>query len=252
MKVLIIEDEFAAVENLKYLLKDIEPSIEIEKVIDSVEEAINYFNGNIASELVFMDIHLADGISFDIFEKTQVNIPIIFTTAYNEYALKAFKVNSIDYLLKPIDEEELKESIDKYKSSKNIQPDNTQLKNLLALLNENKKEYKSTYLVQQRDTLIPLDTNDIAYFTIDEGIVKAITLDNKSYTIDKKLEDIEAELDTRKFFRANRQFIVQRKAVKNLQLYFNGKLLLNIIPKPNEQIVISKAKAPLLKQWMNI
>ena len=250
MNVLIIEDEPAAAENLKYILKEIEPSITFEIVIDTVVDAIDFFNKPHNIELAFFDIHLADGISFEIFEKAQVNSPIIFTTAYDEYAIKAFKVNSIDYLLKPIDEDELKNAINKYKTSKQTTSLPKQFQQVLQMLNIEKRTFKSTYLVQQRDTFIPLSVNEIAYFTIDTGIVKAISFDEKEYNISEKLEDIETQINPDEFFRVNRQFIVHRKAIKNLQLYFNGKLILNIEPKPTEQIVVSKAKAPQLKKWM--
>ncbi|MCF2875790.1 MULTISPECIES: LytR/AlgR family response regulator transcription factor [unclassified Tenacibaculum] len=251
MNVLIIEDEQAAAENLKYLLKEIDPSITVETVIDTVVDAVDFFNKEHSIALAFFDIHLADGISFEIFEKVQVNVPIIFTTAFDEYAIKAFKVNSVDYLLKPIDEEELKDAIDKYKSTRQASPINEQFQQMLQLIKSEQKSFKNTYLVQQRDTLIPLNVDDVAYFTIDDSIVKAVVKDNKSFIIDKKLEDIETELNPALFFRANRQFIVNRNAIENLQLYFNGKLILNVNPKSQEQIVVSKAKAPQLKNWMH-
>lgn len=250
MNVLIIEDEPAAAENLKYILKEIEPSITFETVIDTIVDAIDFFNSPHNIELAFFDIHLADGISFEIFEKAQVNSPIIFTTAYDEYAIKAFKVNSIDYLLKPIDEDELKNAINKYKTSKQTTSLPKQFQQLLQMLSTEKRTFKSTYLVQQRDTFIPLSVNEIAYFTIDTGVVKAISFNEKEYNISEKLEDIETQINPDEFFRVNRQFIVHRKAIKNLQLYFNGKLILNLEPKPTEQIVVSKAKAPQLKKWM--
>ena len=250
MKVVIIEDEKAAAENLRFLLSEAAPSIYVDKVIDSVSEAVKYFSGDNTSDLAFFDIHLADGISFDIFNKVEVKIPIIFTTAYDEYAIRAFKVNSVDYLLKPIDADELKEALDKYRATKYITPMDIQIQEMFRTLSSETRSYKSTYLVQQRDTLIPLNVHDVAYFTIDTGIVKAITLQNREYIIDEKLEDIEEHLNPNEFFRANRQFIVHRTAIENLRLYFNGKLILNINPKPLEQIVVSKAKAPHLKKWL--
>lgn len=248
MNVVIVEDEKTAAENLKYLLSEIDASIYIDAIIDTVSVAVNYFSHQNNIELAFFDIHLADGISFEIFQKAQVSVPIIFTTAYDEYAIKAFKVNSIDYLLKPIDEDQLKEAIAKYKSKHTLVHKDFQ--QMLQLLSSKKKMYKSTYLVQQRDTLIPLSISDIAYFTINEGVVKAISIHNEKYIIDKKLEDIEADLNSDLFFRANRQYIVQRKAIDNLQLYFNGKLILNITPKSDEQIIVSKVKAPQIKKWL--
>jgi two-component system LytT family response regulator len=251
MRVLIIEDEKAAAENLKFLLTQLDPSIVVEKVINTVSGAIEFFLKENTIELAFFDIHLADGISFEIFEKVQINIPIIFTTAYDEYALKAFKVNSIAYLLKPIDEDELREALVKYNNTQHSVPSSQQFQEMLQILQTEKKKYKSTYLVHKRDTLVPLGVNEIAYFTIDMGTVKAISFDENEYVIEKKLEDIEVEINPDHFFRANRQFIVQRKAIENLQLYFNGKLILNLNPKPSEQVVVSKTKAPRLKQWIS-
>lgn len=253
MRVVIIEDEKSAAENLKHLLKAIDSSIYVSQVIDTVSGAIDYFKRerNNGVELAFLDIHLADGNSFDIFKEVDVNVPIIFTTAYDEYALKAFKINSIDYLLKPIDEDELEKAIKKFKSSNRSIQIPQEFERLLELLTTVPKKYKSTFLVQQRDKLIPIDVSDIAYITIDTGIVKAITLDNKCYVINEKLEDIEDSLNPDQFFRANRQFIVQRKAIQNLTLYFNGKLILTTKPNASEKVVISKAKATQIKKWIN-
>lgn len=250
MKVAIIEDEKPAAENLKYLLSEIDQAIKVEVVLDSVESAIEYFSQENDIELAFFDIHLADGISFEIFEKTEVNVPIIFTTAYNEYALKAFKVNSIDYILKPVDEDELKEAIKKFNSSKRQFQYPENFVNLLQDFKRDVKQYKLSFLVQQRDLLIPLPVAEIAYFTIDTGMVKAISFEKKSYIVDDKLEDIEAVLNPHQFFRANRQFIVQRSAIKNMSIYFNGKLILNVTPPPTDKIVVSKVKAPQLKIWL--
>ena len=251
MRVIIIEDEEAAAENLKYLLNEIEDSIHIEAVLDSVKESIRFFEKESNVELVFMDIHLADGNSFEIFKKAKIKVPIIFTTAYDEYALRAFKVKSIDYLLKPIDEDELREAILKFRESRDMYRPKDEMYEILNLLKKEKKTYRSTYLVQQRDTLIPLPTSEIAYFVVDTGLSKVVTFGNRTFLLESKLEDIESELDPNDFFRVNRQFIVQRKAIKSLQLYFNRKLILNIDPKPQEKIVVSKAKAPKLKLWIN-
>lgn len=250
MNVVIIEDERAAVENLKFLLLETDPSIKIDRIIDNVSEAIRYFSEENHIELAFFDIHLADGISFEIFEKVTLKTPIIFTTAYNEYAIRAFKVNSVDYLLKPIDDDELRQALEKFKASRYKAPPENYFQEMLQMLRSEKKSYRSTYLVQQRDTLIPLNVNDIAYFTIDTGIVKAMTIQNKEYIIDEKLEAVEEQIDPNWFFRANRQFIVNRNAIKNLRLYFNGKLILTIDPKPEVPIVVSKVKAPQLKTWI--
>ncbi len=192
MKVIIVEDEVLASENLTYLLQDIDPNIKVLKVLDSVKSSIEYFSKPNEADLVFMDIHLADGLSFEIFDKVNVKTPLIFTTAYDQYAIKAFKVNSVDYLLKPIDEEELGEAIIKFNSLVKVEPtiNNNQIENVLQLLNLNNNTFKSTYLVQSRDDLIPLKVDEIAYFIIELGIVKAITLENKSFIINLSRTEI--------------------------------------------------------------
>ncbi|WP_103072186.1 LytR/AlgR family response regulator transcription factor [Aquimarina sediminis] len=252
MKVVIVEDEIAASDNLTFLLKAINPDIEILTVLDSVKSAIMYFSTPNMAELIFMDIHLADGISFEIFEEVDIKTPIVFTTAYDQYAIKAFKVNSIDYLLKPINEDELEEAILKFRSkSEDDKGINAQMSGMLQLLQTKTKSYKTTYLVHQRDELIPIKTEDISYFYIETGIVKAVTIHNKSYSIDKKLEDVENELNPERFHRINRQFIVERNAIVNIKHYFNGKLIVNVNPPSKERMVVSKAKSSEFKKWVN-
>ncbi len=252
MKVVIIEDELAASEQLTYLIHKIDSSIEILAVLDSVKSAVAYFNKPNEAVLVFMDIHLADGLSFEIFEKANITIPIIFTTAYDQYALKAFKVNSLDYLLKPINEEELSIAIKKFSSrsqTPTVSYDNIQ--QLVQFMQSQSPTFKSTFLVHQRDELIPVKAEDIAYFHIEHSIVKATTFKNQAFVIDKKLEDLEKELDPYNFHRANRQFIINRNAIKNIKFYFNGKLIINVNPPSKERITISKAKSSEIKTWIN-
>lgn len=256
MKVVIIEDELAASDNLAYLLRSINPEIEVVQVLDSVKSAVGFFSTPHEAELAFMDIHLADGISFEIFDQVEISIPVIFTTAYDQYTLKAFKVNSIDYLLKPIDKDELSDALDQFKEQfKNPTQEkgmaDIQIKGLLDLIQTKSKSYKTTFLVHHRDELVPLKTENIAYFHIDSGVVKSTTIDNRSYTIDTKLEDIEQELDPNHFYRVNRQFIVHRDAIVNIKYYFNGKLIVTVNPVSGERIVVSKAKATEFKNWMN-
>jgi len=252
MKVVIVEDEIAASENLIYILNSIDVNIEVLKVLDTVKSAIAYFVEPSEAELVFMDIHLADGISFEIFEKVTINTPVIFTTAYDQYAIQAFKVNSIDYLLKPIDEEELFQAIEKFKKTANtVKPLNNQIEGMLAFLQTTNKTYKTSYLIQKRDELIPVKTEEIAYFYIDTGVVKAITFSNETYIVNKKLEDIEGEINPKSFHRVNRQFILNRNAVTTINFYFNSKLIINVTPPFKERIVASKAKANDVKNWLD-
>ncbi len=252
MKVVIVEDELSASEQLTYLINKIDSSIEILTVLDSVKSAIDYFSNPSEAVLIFMDIHLSDGISFEIFKKVTINIPIIFTTAYDQYALKAFKLNSIDYLLKPINEEELSSSIKKFKTNAKIDTisyDNIQ--QLVQLMQSKNQVFRTTFLVHQRDELIPVKTEDIAYFYIENSIVKAITFKNQAFVIEKKLEDLEKELDPYNFHRANRQFILNRNAIQSIKFYFNGKLIINVNPPSKERITISKAKSSEIKTWIN-
>jgi DNA-binding LytR/AlgR family response regulator len=251
MNVVIVEDELAASDNLTYLLQHIDSSINVVKVLDSVKASVAYFSKNQTAELVFMDIHLADGVSFEIFDKVSITIPVIFTTAYNQYTLKAFKVNSIDYLLKPLDQDELSDALQQFKEQK---PDtsiaNDQFMSLLDLVKEKERTYKTTFLINHRDQLIPLKTKDIAYFQIDTGMVKATTFDSKSYIVDSNLEELEEELDPNNFYRINRQCILRRDALARIKQYFNGKLIVEVTPVSKEQIIVSKAKAPDFKAWV--
>ncbi len=252
MKVVIVEDEIAASENLNHLLKQVDATITVIKVLDTVKSCVVYFSESNDIDLIFMDIHLADGISFEIFDQIELTIPIIFTTAYNEYALKAFKVNSIDYILKPVLIEELTSALNKFK--KVIKKDpllKNQVEEMLRSIQLENKIYKSNYLFNHRDELIPVKAADIAYFYIDTGIIKAVTFQNKVYTIDRKLEDLETELNPTIFDRANRQFIINRNAITRIKYYFGGKLIVQLQPISKDRIVISKTKAPQFKKWVN-
>ena len=252
MKVVIVEDEIAAAENLIHLLHSIDSSIEVLKTIDSVKAAVSYFSKTPEADLVFMDIHLADGISFQIFEQVDLKTPIIFTTAYDQYSIQAFQVNSVNYLLKPLQKEEISNAIDKYKASQNsAQNSSSDIEALMQMLGSSTTNYKSTYLLQKRDELIPVKTKDMAYIYIDSGIVKAITFENQSYVMNKKLEDIEAELNPQEFLRVNRQFILNKAAVTKIKFYFNGKLIVLTQPPSEERIVVSKGKASAVKEWLN-
>ena len=252
MKIVIVEDELSASDNLTYLLKNLNPDIEVLAVLDSVRTSVEYFAAPTEAELVFMDIHLADGLSFEIFDQVQITKPVIFTTAYDQYALKAFKVNSIDYLLKPVDEDELAKALTQFKVQSQLESSpKVQMEGLLNLIKANNETYKTTYLVSLRDQLIPIKTASLAYLYIDTGIVKGITKDNQHYTFDEKLEDLESELDPLYFYRVNRQLIVHKDAIANIKYYFNGKLILNVLPVFKEQIVVSKAKSTAFKKWIN-
>ena len=250
MRAVIIEDEIVAAQALKTLIGETDPDIQVIAVLQSIDESVEWFQTCPPPDLVFMDIHLADGSAFTIFEKTNIPCPIIFTTAYDEYALKAFEVNSIDYLLKPINKQDLKRAIDKYKNF-SFHPDtNTELINrLLTSLKQDKASYKSYFLVPEKDKLIPLATNDIATICIDTKMVKAVTFDNRIYYLDMVLDDLMRQLDPSLFFRANRQYIIAHKAVKDISLWFGNKLSVNLTIPTSERIFVSKARVGEFKKW---
>jgi two-component system LytT family response regulator len=250
MKAIIIEDEFIAAETLKSLIMEVQDDIEILTVLQSIEESVEWIGTHPAPDLIFMDIHLADGSAFMIFDSVEIKCPVIFTTAYDEYALKAFEVNSIDYILKPIGKTALEKAISKYRKLNGNSPHNQNLiNNLLDSLKRYNKSYKSYFLVPERDKLIPLALNDVYYIFIDTKIVKVVTYDNKNHYLDKTLDEIMSELDPEKFFRANRQYIISRSSIKDITLWFGNKLSVNLKIPVNEKIIISKARVKEFKQW---
>lgn len=248
MKALIIEDESIAAQALESLIKETDPEVDIVAVLQTIEESVEWFEENQMPDLVFMDIHLADGSSFAIFEKVDITCPIIFTTAYDEYALKAFEVNSIDYLLKPINKGDLERALNKYKSF-TASASKSSLEGLLEQMGGLKKKYKNCFLIPERDKLIPLATSNIAYIFIDTKTVKAIALDGHNYYLNQTLDEIMAQLDPEVFFRANRQFIISRHAVKDLSVWFGNKLAINLVVTVPEKIIVSKARVGEFKAW---
>ena len=251
MKAVIIEDESVAAQALQSLIQDIDPEMEVGTVLQTIEESVEWFEENPMPDLVFMDIHLADGSSFAIFDKVDITCPIIFTTAYDEYALKAFEVNSIDYLLKPINKADLERALNKYQHLTAASSDQgkASLEGLLAQMGGAKKKYKTCFLLPERDKLIPLAVSNIAYVYIDTKTVKAIAMDGHTYYLNQTLDDIMAQLDPEQFFRANRQFIISRNAVKDLSVWFGNKLAVNLnVPVP-EKIIVSKARVGEFKTW---
>ncbi|MBQ1252996.1 MAG: response regulator transcription factor [Alistipes sp.] len=251
MNVLIIEDETAAASNLKAILKKVAPQYSVITILESIEESVEYFNcpTNIHPDLIFMDIHLADGESFHIFEHVNITSPIIFTTAYDEYALRAFKVNSIDYILKPIKEEDLVRAINKL-SQLSGQERNDYQSHIENVVEDSKRESQRVFLVHYKDKIIPLAIDDIAFFYTSNEKVSAFTYAGDKYVVDRTLEVLQSTLPGDEFFRANRQFIISRKAVKDIVVWFGSRLALNLIVETPEKIIISKARVPEFKQWL--
>lgn len=249
MRAVIVEDEFIAAQTLQRLLESFDEDIQILTVLQSVEDGIEWFSLNAAPDLVFMDIHLADGYSFSIFEKATVECPVIFTTAYDEYALKAFEVNSIDYLLKPINKKDLERALSKFKNFTSKTNHQNLISHLMESLKETKSVYKSNFLIPYKDKLLPLATDRIAYVCSEYKMARIITFDQQSYMLDMSLDELSKQLDPQSFFRANRQYLLSHKAISDISLWFGSKLSVNLILPVPEKIIVSRARVAEFKNW---
>lgn len=248
MKALIIEDEVLAARHLVQILKNI-GNIDVTATLETITETIEWFDRNNHPDIIFMDIHLADGNAFEIFNHVKTNSPVIFTTAYDEYALKAFKVNSIDYLLKPVEEADVRESLEKMKRLSSNGFSQNALTALMEYL-KMEKRYKTHFLIPTKgDKLSPLSVSEIAYLYIEAGILSAFTFDKKIFRLESTLDEMENSIDPHFFFRANRQYIISRAAIKDIDLWFNSKLSVNLKTESPGKIIISKAKAAEFKKW---
>ena len=248
MKVILVEDEKHARDNLEHLLLNIAPEIEILAKLESVKRTVEWLQNNQA-DLIFLDIHLADDLSFKIFEEIKVTTPVIFTTAYDKYALKAFKVNSIDYLLKPIDEEELAASIEKFKSTQAVaKVDYSQLQTMIT---QPKKAYQQRFLVTRRDKIRSLTTDQIAFFEGEDRYVYLINRDGNRFIVDYKLSDLEEILNPEIFFRLNRSFIAHFDAIDTISSVSKSRLKVELLPKAKRDIIVSSANTKHFKAWLN-
>ena len=250
MKILIVEDEELAVEKIKKTVWAVEEKTEISGVTNSIVSTVNWLKNHPVPDLILMDIELSDGQSFEIFNQVEVLSPVIFTTSYDEYAIKAFKVNSIDYLLKPVEEDDLKKAFNKYrKLSAQAQP--IDLNNLVKELQKQLHTgYRSRFLVKQGQRLVSLEVKDVAYFFAEGRLSYAITWDKYKYIVDFTIEELESMLDPQQFFRANRAHLIHIRSVNQIHNYFNGKLKLELKPPAETGVVISREKANDFKIWM--
>lgn len=255
MKVIIIEDENAAVRNLKALLHEVKPEIEIETVLDSISAVWDWFSIHPMPDLLFMDIHLADGSAFEIFDRVEITCPIIFTTAYDEYALRAFKVNSVDYLLKPIGKGDVEKAFQKLEQLHTSQQSGASDTALLQLIHSLKKQegYKTHFLIPVKgDKLLPVSVDMILLFYIQDCKVKVVLADGKEYVFPQTLDEVAEYISPSLFFRVNRQFLISREAVKDIDLWFNNRLAVNLRCKvTNEKVLVSKAKVQEFKDWFS-
>jgi two-component system, LytTR family, response regulator len=252
MKAVIIEDEPLVAKDLKNLISTIDPSIEILTVLDSVESGIQYFKKNDEPDLVFMDIQLSDGVSFDIYKSIKIKCPVIFTTAYNEYAIRAFKVNSVDYLLKPVDVNELKQALEKLKTK--TQGPSLLEEQLLSLIesagNKSGKIYKERFKAISGKSHVVISCDRILCFK-KETLIYLVTTDNTPFITDfQSMDELEELLDPKKFFRANRQMIINVDAVESYRTDAYSKLIVTLKLPFKEQVDISREKAQAFKSWL--
>ena len=248
MRVVIIEDETAAAQNLSAILRKVLPDVEIVATIDTVVDSVDFFRTEPSLDLVFMDIHLADGASFRIFDSVNIETPIIFTTAYDQYAIEAFKVNSIDYLLKPINEEGVKRAIEKWQRLTGFErSDYNSRVNDMA---KSQRQDMQVFLIHFRDKIIPLQSKDVAFFHTFEERVTAYCHNGEKYQIDLTLESLQCKLSDKDFFRANRQFIIARSAVKDISVWFGSRLAVNTSIEAPERIIVPKARVHDFKRWL--
>ena len=248
MRVAIIEDETAAAQNLCSILKSLMPNVEVLDILDTVVDSIEWFSSNASPDLVFMDIHLSDGDSFRIFDSVKVSAPIIFTTAYDQYALKAFEVNSIDYLLKPLNESEVQRALNKWQTLTGSER-TKYIKSVDKAVHQQSGENR-TFLVRFREKIIPISHKDIAFcYTFNER-VSIYGYNGERYPIEHTLESLQGILSDTDFFRANRQFIIARRAIKDISVWIGSRLMLNLTVEVPEKIIISKARVHEFKLWV--
>lgn len=256
MKILIVEDEELAVKKLQKTLFSVDESAEVVGVTDSIKGTVEWLQTNTSPDLILMDIELADGQSFEIFNLMPVKIPVIFTTSYDEYALKAFKVNSIDYLLKPIQKEELQAALDKFKQVTASAPaeagPDINIGNLIKELQQKlqPKEYRKRFLVKQAQKLVSIDVGDIAYFYSDGRLNFFKTCDSKKFVVDYTMDELEDMLDPDKYFRTSRSFYVSVNCIDQIHDYFGNRLLLHLSPAVDKEVLVSREKVMDFKRWM--
>ncbi len=249
MNILLIEDERPAANRLRQLIQQILPNAEIMGNLDSISSAVEWFNSHPTPDLIFCDIQLADGLSFEIFDRVKINAPIIFTTAFDQYAIKAFKLNSVDYLLKPIDPKELANAIEKYQSLK--LKTNIDLSQIKELLQPQSKEFKSRFMVKFGEKIQSVLTTETAFFYSEERITFLQTNEGKKYILDYTLDQLENMLDPKDFFRLNRKYIASFGAISEIHTYSNSRLKIKLSDCNDNDILVSREKVGALKEWLD-
>lgn len=255
MRILIIEDEIPAQRMIIDLVKEVKPDAEIVGAINSVQESVQWLKSNPHPEIILMDIQLSDGVSFEVLKQVPVTSMIIFTTAFDEYAIQAFKVNSLDYLLKPVDAGDLKKAFEKYNMySRNFlkhKNNDTNFDEILLAIKDASPNYRKHFLIKTQESFFRLAANDVAFFYSMEKITFAVTLLSRKYLLDLSLESLREQLNPEQFFKINRQIIVNCNAIVKVHTYFQGKLVVETKPKHSEKIIVGKDKAAEFKRWLD-
>lgn len=251
MKALIIEDEALAARRLQSLIAECDPDIEVISILESVSDSVEWFKGNTQPDLIFLDIHLEDGLSFSIFEEVRINVPIIFTTAFDEYAIKAFKLKSIDYLLKPIMKDDLARAIQKYKDWQGSISPLININELIQLIAPQRQNYRDRFSVTVGEKLRTIDIADVAYFFSASSITFLVTFTNNQYSLDLSMDKLSNELDPGQFFRINRQYYIGHKAITNVHIYPKSRLKVELNPVVKEMIFVSIDKVTDFKKWLD-
>ena len=256
MKILIVEDEDLAVKKLKKTLFSVDESATVVGEADSIKSTVNWLQTNPAPDLILMDIELADGQSFEIFNHVEVKSPVIFITSYDEYALKAFKVNSVDYLLKPVQKEDLHAALDKFRQMKKIynsEPESAISLDVLVKQLQQKlqtKEFRKRFLVKHGQKLVSVEVDEIAYFFSDGRLNFFKTNDNRKFVVDYTMDELNDMLDPEKYFRISRSFFIAVNSVAQIHDYFGNRLLLNLKPETDKEAIVSREKVTEFKNWL--
>lgn len=250
VKILLIEDEDAAARRLLKMVNELMPEAEIPASLDSIEATVEWLNQNPQPDLMLMDIHLADGSSFKIFEEVEVQCPVIFITAYDQYAVKAFKVNSIDYLLKPVKREELEQALQRFKKLHKTEAPAIDYAKLVRELQGEKKDLQKRFLVKIGQSLKAVEPQNVAYIHSEHKITFLCTFDGHRYPVDHSLDKMEELLNPQQFFRINRQFLINVDAIDQMFSFSKGRVKLVLKPKPSEDTIVSVERSPVFREWL--
>ncbi len=253
MKIIIVEDELHSSRLLKGMLEELRPDWDVLETFESVSSTVAWLNDNPSPDLIFLDIQLNDGICFSIFEQSKVESMVIFTTAYDEYAIQAFKVNSIDYLLKPIKRDKLLQAINKFEKMSKAQGeevDPVDVREVLNAIKQGEKKYRKRFLISGTTAYFKIQAQDVAYFYTENRVSYAVTFDAKEHILDLTMERLEEQLDPELFFRANRSVILNSEAVRKFENHFGGKLMVRLVTPFKNPVTISRLKASEFKEWL--